>query len=356
MTVWLLKSILASQWSFEPTQFSSELDHVGPFLQVWLRKENLIQVKGQCFTCKWSCWPDLVALLVTTHPISSYGVYWSRYELFWVSQVSWRVSAKEMPLCSISIQFSPHVPPSLLHNWYCIPMCMAVNDEHGQLRCLRMHHCDPLEHIWISEWVHKGLHSVYARMLMLTHLFRQMLNNWTGLQLYHFGNLWMHGTEISWDARNLDILMAGDAKTQRVKDLGPGTIEMCCDLKWKTRQRASPYEGRMLSPCLLRNHNDFCEPANQRHESKKSLCPWWFLELFELPDHSRFSNSHRNLHQMISYDFMVISRILFQAPTPSYAADLDELIWIPRTRGVRSTWGGNSEDATSPWKQEDVLY
>lgn len=280
MTVWLLKSILASQWSFEPTQFSSELDHVGPFLQVWLRKENLIQVKGQCFTCKWSCWPNLVALLVTTHPISSYGVYWSRYELFWVSQVSWRVSAKEMPLCSISIQFSPHVPPSLLHNWYCIPMCMAVNDEHGQLRCLRMHHCDPLEHIWISEGVHKGLHSVYARMLMLTHLFRQMLNNWTGLQLYHFGNLWMHGTEISWDARNLDILMAGDAKTQRVKDLGPGTIEMCCDLKWKTRQRASPYEGRMLSPCLLRNHNDFCEPANQRHESKKSLCPWWFLELF----------------------------------------------------------------------------
>ena len=150
--------------------------------------------------------------------------------------------------------------------------------------------------------------------------------------------------------------MAGDAKTQRVKDLGPGTIEMCCDLKWKTRQRASPYEGRMLSPCLLKNnHNDFCEPANQRHESKKSLCPWWFLELFELPDHSRLSNSHRNLHQMISYDFMVIARILFQAPTPSYAADLDELIWIPRTRGVRSAWGRNSEDATSPWKQEDVL-
>ena len=75
------------------------------------------------------------------------------------------------------------------------------------------------------------VHSVYARMLMSTHLFRQMLNNWTGLQLYHFGNLWMHGTEISLDARNLDILMAGDAKTQRVKDLGPGTIEMCCDLK-----------------------------------------------------------------------------------------------------------------------------
>jgi len=40
-----------------------------------------------------------------------------------------------------------------------------------------------------------------------------------------------------------------------------------------------------------------------------------------------------------------VSRILFQAPTPSYAADLDELIWIPRTRGVRS---GTSENHAIP--------
>lgn len=174
------------------------------------------------------------------------------------------------------------------------------------------------------------VHSVYARMLMLTHLFRQMLNYWTGLQLYHFGNLWMHGTEISWDARNLDILMAGDAKTQRVKDLGLGTIEMCCDLKWKTRQRASPCEGRMLSPCLLHNHTDFCEPANQRHESKVIFRALWITWSFKIVKFSQKSSSNH---------FMVIARILFQAPTPSYAADLDELIWIPRTRGVRSTWG-----------------
>ena len=63
-------------------------------------------------------------------------------------------------------------------------------------------------------------------MLMLTHFISQMLNTWTGLQL-----LWMHGMEISVDARNLDILMAGDAQTQRVKDLGPGTIEMCCNVR-----------------------------------------------------------------------------------------------------------------------------
>eukprot|EP00435_Cladocopium_sp_Y103_P048511 s541_g14.t1 len=40
-----------------------------------------------------------------------------------------------------------------------------------------------------------------------------------------------------------------------------------------------------------------------------------------------------------------LSRILFQAPAPSYAADLDELIWIPKTRGARSN---TAEDNAIP--------
>ena len=45
-----------------------------------------------------------------------------------------------------------------------------------------------------------------------------------------------------------------------------------------------------------------------------------------------------NVASQLAHQKLAISeRIRFHAPAPSYAADLDELIWIPKTRGAR--WG-----------------
>ena len=86
--------------------------------------------------------------------------------------------------------------------------------------------------------------------------------------------------------------------------------------------------------------------SNQENLEVKSA--WISIE----KAHEVISNGGDNMchmdvaSQLAHRKLAITERILFQAPAPSYAADLDELIWIPKTRGARWGWAGICQDGS----------